>query len=108
MRAAAQRVPFPEISASLPSALNNRIEWPRINIQPSAPMPVWRLQMARAVDGRSTSGTCCDQESRKSFPAPCALVKGIGILVAFVNFDHRSAFDLHCLYQMITGPGPEG
>ena len=55
--AAAQRVPLPEISASLPSALKSRIsasQWASspasaTSIQPSAPMPVWRSQIARAA-----------------------------------------------------------
>ena len=46
--------------------------------------------------------------SRKSFPAPCALVKGMVMMsVALVDFDHRSAFDFNRLYQMIARAGFE-
>ena len=55
--AATQRVPFPEISASLPSALKSRMCMPSISIHPSAPIPVWRLQIAHAIDARSPGGT---------------------------------------------------
>src|ERR1035438_1629541 len=47
------------------------------SIQPSAPTPVWRPQMARAMDGRSPLGASDCQVRRKSFLAPWALVKGI-------------------------------
>jgi len=54
-KAAAQRVPLPDISASLPSELNSRIEAGSTaeggvtRIQPSAPIPAWRSQMATAA-----------------------------------------------------------
>src|ERR1700679_3313731 len=63
--------------------------------------------MARAVDGRSMSGTASADVSRKSLPAPCALVKGICILIPLVNFDYWSAFHFNRLYQMVAGAGSE-
>src|SRR5579872_1072038 len=102
--AAAQRVPLPEISASLPSALNKRIVLPRTMIQPSAPTPVCRLQIARATAGRLVCGAWSDQVSRKSLPAPCALVNGIRIAVSSIDFDDRHALHADRVHQFITRP----
>jgi len=81
--AAAQRVPLPEISGSLPSELNNRVRSPApsfaTSIQPSAPIPVVRAQIRRATSGRLSLGASPAHVSRKSFSAPCSFVNGISI-----------------------------
>ena len=85
--APAQRMPFPDISASLPSALKRRIRasWPRIldfktTISPSAPAPVWRSRILRAnrtrPEGRSPART-----TSQSFPCPWYLTKGITLVI---------------------------
>src|SRR5437879_3991738 len=51
------------------------------SIQPSAPIPVCRSQIALAASLRPSMGASLIHVSRKSFPAPCALVNGILILV---------------------------
>src|SRR6185437_5951175 len=114
-RAAAQRVPLPEISGSLPSALNRRIVASRsialalrISIHPSAPMPVWRWQMARAIAGRSEAFTRSVQVSKKSLPAPCAFVKGISILMPPVNFYCGNLFLRDGFDQHAFAPGRRG
>jgi hypothetical protein len=37
------------------------------------------------VDGKSTAGTCSAQLNKKSFPAPWAFVKGMGM--SHINVD---------------------
>src|SRR6185312_7966734 len=82
-KAAAQRVPLPEISASLPSELKRRVSRPFSEgltiIHPSPPTPVVRAQIRRAVSGRLAAGAWRAQVRRKSFSAPCSLVNGIFI-----------------------------
>lgn len=103
-RAAAQRVPLPEISLVLPSEFQSSIaagvplfEF-EIRIQPSAPAPVWRWQIARASAAGSPAcgGNCSLHVSRKSFRAPCAFVNGIftlfDALFPMVYFHHRRSF----------------
>ena len=88
--APAQRIPFPDISASLPSALKKRIRasCPRVSgfittIRPSAPAPVWRSRILRAK-GASAEGRSGASATSQSFPIPWYLVKG-SCLVIFEN-----------------------
>src|SRR5947208_2657621 len=83
--AATQRVPFPEISASDPSALNNRARtsaslfWSgKSHSTPSAPIPLWRSQMRR-VKAAMSEGVWMPSTIRKSLPHAEALVNGITV-----------------------------
>src|SRR5579871_151970 len=82
--AATQRVPLPEISASLPSALIRRARMSasvagKSHSTPSAPTPLWRSQM-RLLNSCRSAGASAPSMIRKSFPQAEALVKGTFIL----------------------------
>src|SRR5579864_5199919 len=84
--AATHRVPLPEISASLPSALIRRARISasgagKSHSTPSAPTPLWRSQMHLLNSCRSV-GASAPSMIRKSFPQAAALVKGNLILVS--------------------------
>src|SRR3954447_24284524 len=79
--AATQRVPLPESSASLPSALNSRKKNSPLGLRsrnsiPSAPILVLRLHNFRARVACWRLATSSSR-IRKSFPHACALTKGI-------------------------------
>ncbi len=82
--AAAQRVPLPDISGSLPSELNSRIAVAcrlRSGARPAASRRLRRRCAGRRSRERhsavGSAGASSAQVSRKSFFAPWALVKGI-------------------------------
>src|SRR5947207_1237727 len=88
-------------------------------IQPSAPMPVWRSQMARATVAYPPSAATSlailassRHVSRKSFFAPCALVKGMvnGILISLspVDLDHRRILHHDRSFQRVANPVTRG
>ncbi|OPX68600.1 MAG: hypothetical protein A4E36_01250 [Methanoregulaceae archaeon PtaB.Bin009] len=80
---AKQRIPFPHISASLPSGCRRRIFrsafWERDRYStPSPPMPNLRSQYSAANSAFISSGIATPLYSSmrmKSFPFPCSLVK---------------------------------
>ena len=79
---AAQRMPLPHISASVPSALIVRMRTSAIDeasktMQPSAPMPARRSQTQRAKEATSLSGATRASMTTKSLCAPCIFVTRI-------------------------------
>src|SRR5207245_57282 len=82
----AQRMPLPDISASLPSALKNRARASWLlerggskTMKPSAPTPVWRSSISRA-SGASERGSPRPEVTIKSLPRPLNFAKGICII----------------------------
>src|ERR1700731_2227479 len=70
-----QRIPLPDISAIVPSALYRIMEIvdpTEATIKPSAPTPEWRSHTARArEESHHGDDPCSTTSTRKSFPAPC-------------------------------------
>ena len=76
---AKQRIPFPHISASLPSELIIRMRTSAISegitiTSPSAPIPVCRLQSRCAISVTLNSVLPLSKKTIKSFPKPCIFV----------------------------------
>src|ERR1700761_2400571 len=97
--AAAQRVPLPDISGSLPSELNN---WLRsnpssrqTNIHPSAPIPVLRWQIRRAISASPSRGASLAQVNKKSFSTPCSLVNAIRFIGLLATLSYKLISPVH-------------